>query len=357
MSQVWLWVWEVASCSGGDIAAIVAAAQAHNVGLIVKSHDGATSAPNGYLGFRLIEECQKAGVPVRAWGYCYPAVNADLQADFAAQAGVDYIADVEVEYDGQRAAAAALVDALRAKLPGRRLGYAPLPIVSYHDGSGQYEEFNRLDVACPQAYAGTGGRDAIGALAWAAEEWSRAFGRCNVEPAVYAADQPADELRKAIAYVSGTARSFGNGDVSIWSFQHLTPEHWGVIDEFTKEADMDQPTFDKMALDWWSRPAAAGGAEGPQSFEAVKAVLAQQQVKIHVLDAADAAVPDALVGRVIQRLGQVLFLRPPDKPAGVPAGAAFFSESDDFSMVGWTYPDGVVHFFQNGVALAPAPSS
>lgn len=269
--MIWLWLWEVTSCENGDLAAIVAKAQAHGVGLLVKTHDGAAAAPNGYLGFRLVEECQLAGVPVRAWGYCYPGVSAQLQADFAAQAGVDYIADVEVEYDGQRAAAAELVDALRAKLPGRLLGYAPLPIVSYHDGAGQYEEFNRLDVACPQAYAGTGGRNAIGALSWTAEEWDRAFARCNVEPAVYAADQPADELRKAIAYVSGTARTFGNGDVSIWSFQHLTAEHWAVIDEFTKEDAMDPQTFNQMATAWWKAPVDQGGADGVATLEAMKA--------------------------------------------------------------------------------------
>jgi hypothetical protein len=244
--MIWLWVWTVSSCFGGDIAAIVTFALEHRVGLIVKTHDGATSAPNGYLGFRLIEECQKAGVPVRSWGYCYPNISAELQADFAAQAGVDYIADVEVEYDGQTAAAAALVDALRSKLPGKKLGYAPLPIVSYHDQGATYEQFNRLDVCCPQAYAGTGDRPAASVLDWTEAEFAR-MQPINLEPAVYAADQPASELRVAIAAVRAKVQAFGaDGDLSIWSLQHLTPEHVAVIDEFTQGDDMNGDTVKNL---------------------------------------------------------------------------------------------------------------
>ena len=35
-------------------------------------------------------------------------------------------------------------------------------------------------------------------------------------------------------------------------------------------------------------------------------------------------------------------------------GATYFSSSDNLEMIGWTYPDGVEHFFQHGVEV-PAP--
>src|SRR5947209_2907522 len=123
MSRVWIWLWEIASCEGGDIQAIVAKAKAHRIGVMVKTHDGGTLNPNGYAGKQLVDALVANGVPCRAWGYCYPNVAASLQAQFAAMAGVDYIADVEVEWDGKGAEAGALVDALRANLPGRLIGY------------------------------------------------------------------------------------------------------------------------------------------------------------------------------------------------------------------------------------------
>lgn len=235
MSTVWIWLWTVDACEGGDIDAIVAKAKQYRVGVLVKTHDGATSNPNGQRGFLLVEALRAAKVPVRAWGYCYPGVHPRVQAYFAAQAGVDYIADVEVEWDGHAEEAEKFVYELRQAMPGRLVGYAPLPIISYHD-TGQYAAFNRLDVACPQAYAGTGGRSAIGALQWTEDEWARAFPGCNIEPAVYAADQSPEDLRAAIAGVRDRATTFGyDGDVSVWSWQHMTPEHWQIIDEFTKE--------------------------------------------------------------------------------------------------------------------------
>jgi hypothetical protein len=210
---------------------------------MIKTHDGlATSGAWDRRGRsrELLARLLAAGVPSRCWGYAYPTVDLAGQAELALRAGVDYIADVEVEWDGHVSEARTFVDELRARrLSGQLVGYAPLPIVSYHDGAGQYEEFNRLDVACPQAYAGTGGRDAIGALTWTAAEWERAFARCNIEPAVYAADQDPADLRAAIAFVRAQVRIFGaDGDVSVWDWQHMTDEHWAVIDDFTKEDDM-----------------------------------------------------------------------------------------------------------------------
>lgn len=234
--MLWIWIWEVFSCERGDIDAIVTKAKSYGVGVIVKTHDGASENPNGPSGPALVRALKSANVPVRAWGYCYPDVDANRQAAFAARTECEYIADVEIEYDGQPEAAQRLTEALREAMPTRRLGYSPLPIISYHDG-GQYAAFNGLDFAAPQAYAGTGGRDAISVLNWTRTEWNRSFPNMEVEPAVYAADQDPEELRGAVAL----AKTLGNGDVSIWSWQHMADEHWEVLGKKEEVAFKDDP--------------------------------------------------------------------------------------------------------------------
>jgi len=242
VSRVWIWLWTIPACEGGDLDAIVAKAKEHRVGVMVKTSDGLATHGDWdpkHLSPDLLARLRDAGVPVRSWAYVYPTVDLAGQAEVVLRPATDAILDAEGEWDGHAAEAQQLVSDLLARKGTRLVGYAPLPIVSYHDGAGQYEEFNRLDLACPQAYAGTGGRDAIGALTWTQREWDRAFARCNIEPAVYAADQDPADLRAAIAFVRAQVRSFGaDGDVSVWSWQHMTDEHWAVIDEFTKEDEM-----------------------------------------------------------------------------------------------------------------------
>lgn len=254
MTRVWIWVWTIPACEGGDLDAIVAKAKAHGVGLIVKTHDGATFGgawdPQG-VSRLLIQKCLDAGVPVRSWGYCYPNVNPDVQAAFAFAPQVGYVADVEGEWDDQPDAARRFADALsvaRAKaaqvadVRGRpvSLAYAPLPIVSLHNG-GQYAEFNRVcDYVAPQAYAGTGRRDAIGALQWTEQEWQTAFADAVIEPAIYAADQDSGSFLAAMLYVFGKVaqhqRTFGDGSLSIWSYQHMTSEHWAAVEAALAQA-------------------------------------------------------------------------------------------------------------------------
>lgn len=245
MSKLWLWGWEIPAmkaATDGTLDGIVARCKADRLALMVKTHDGLTT--NGAWdpdaeSAQLVQKCLDAGVDVRAWGYVYPNVDPVKQAAVAMRTQTDYVADAEVEWDGHATEAYAFVAALRAErdriqtATGKTitLGYAPLPVVSYHD-TGQYPAFNQLDVACPQAYAGTGGRDAIGALNWTADEWGRAYPGCNIEPAVYAPDQSADALRAAIALVRSNARAFGHdGDVSVWSYQHLTGDQWNLLAE------------------------------------------------------------------------------------------------------------------------------
>lgn len=73
------------------------------------------------------------------------------------------------------------------------------------------------------------------------------------------------------------------------------------------------------------------------TLEAIKAVLATSAHHTHIY--AGKSQPETFGGRTSQPLV------PP-----VP-GANYFSSDDSLSVIGWSYPDGVVHFFQNGVEL------
>lgn len=74
------------------------------------------------------------------------------------------------------------------------------------------------------------------------------------------------------------------------------------------------------------------------SLEAIKAELARQAHHTHIYS--DKTTPEIVVGG---RTSQPLV--PP-----VP-GAAYFSSDDSLSTIGWSYPDGTVHFWQSGVEL------
>ncbi len=244
---IWVWLFRVDACEGGSLDAIVEKAAAHGVGVMVKAHDGELAMPNYERGLDLIAALRRAGVRARSWGYCYPRLDLPTQAAFATQslaAGAErYIADAEVEWKGEAAAARAFV----ALLPSGS-GYSPVPIIDYHQ-SFPYAEFNALRLALPQAYAGTGGYGGVDAFSWSEENWRRWSARWAVadEPipavewAVYAAGQSADDLRAALRLATDPVH-FGTGDASIWSWQHMTDEHWAVVDEFVpreEEEDME----------------------------------------------------------------------------------------------------------------------
>ena len=251
--MIWIWLWDIRACEGGDLQAIAAKAASRDVGVMVKVHDGEVDAPNGPRGLQLITALRDADVRVRSWGYCYPQADLPTQANFARQslaAGAEcYIADAEIEWERKPAQATAFAPLLP---PGS--GYSPLPIIDLHRAY-PYAEFNALGVALPQAYAGTGGRDATGAFTWSEDNWRRWCGQWNasggavpaIEWAVYAADQSADELRTALQLATGPAH-FGTGDASIWSWQHMTDEHWSVVDAFVHQEEIhDMETLQRTS--------------------------------------------------------------------------------------------------------------
>ena len=251
--MIWVWLWEIRSCESGNAEAIVARALATGVGVIVKVNDGELDRPNGVGAFDLLARLRQANVPARAWGYCYPQADPAVQADFARRsigAGAErYIVDAEIEWEGFFAEASALVGQLPAGS-----GYSPLPIIDYHT-QYPYTEFNRLGLALPQAYAGTGGYAAADAFNWSEANWRQWIWQWSrqgasvpaIEWAVYGADQSADDLRTALRLATDRSH-VGTGDASIWSWQHLQPEHWTVIAEFvvTEESE-DMETLQRVS--------------------------------------------------------------------------------------------------------------
>ncbi len=166
---VGLWLWS----HYADASTLVAKLRrAGATGVILKYHEGASAKDNtGYdyqATFRAVGGPLKAaGFGVAAWGYNYPG-RAEEEAALIAQAFADgadwYCFDAEGEFDGQRAAATALVQATRQKLPQAVLGYAPFPFADLHPGY-PYAEFDAACQLClPQIYAGLIGRKVAGAL-------------------------------------------------------------------------------------------------------------------------------------------------------------------------------------------------
>ena len=73
------------------------------------------------------------------------------------------------------------------------------------------------------------------------------------------------------------------------------------------------------------------------TFEAIKAQLALDAHHTHIYSAD--TTPTKIGGRTSEPL------EPP-----VP-GASYFSSDDSLAVIGWSYPDKTVHFFQNGVEI------
>lgn len=363
--RIWTWVWTIPQCEGGNLDAIVARAQTTGVGLIVKVADGLSTAgawdPQG-RAYDLLARCKAAGVPVRSWSYVYPTVDLQGQAEVATRSGYDHIFDAEVEWDGHAAEARLFVDDLLARRNGQMLGYAPLPIVSYHDAAGQYQEFNRLDLACPQAYAGTGGRSALGALQWTEQEWDTAFPGCKIEPALYAADQDPADLRSAISYCFGKLvthdRAFGDGAVSVWSYQHMTQEHWDVVTEF-KEGNMAFVTGDQVKELIREMLLAPEGANLVSQAIANKygpALEAELTDTFAKLAASDAVSDQVAVRQAVSTAVRVVFNALTPHPPF--AGGQYAGESSDGSTVLWYDPATKVNrFFVNGLETGSAPNT
>jgi hypothetical protein len=131
-----MWIWQLPKSSGGNVASIIALAQAHDITtLYVKSSDGPT---NFWTQFTpaLVDALHAAGLQVCAWQYVYgskPAGEAALGAQAVSDGADCLVIDAEVEYEGRYAAAQTYMTDLRAAVgPDYPIGLAGFPYVDFH---------------------------------------------------------------------------------------------------------------------------------------------------------------------------------------------------------------------------------
>ena len=131
-----MWIWELPSTNGGNVASIVASAKQYGVGtLMVKSSDG-TGFWTSQFTPALVAALHAGGIKVCAWQYVYgnsPITEAYMGAQ-AVRDGADcLIIDAESEYEGKYVAAQSYMTRLR-KLIGTNfpLALAGFPYVDFH---------------------------------------------------------------------------------------------------------------------------------------------------------------------------------------------------------------------------------
>jgi hypothetical protein len=130
-----MWIWELPSSNGGNVASIVAQAKKYGIKAVyIKSSDGTGSWSQ--FSKSLVTELHEAGLNVCAWQYVYgahPVTEANLGAKAVKDGANCLIIDAESEYQGRYPAAQTYITQLR-KLIGKNfpVGLAGFPYVDYH---------------------------------------------------------------------------------------------------------------------------------------------------------------------------------------------------------------------------------
>jgi hypothetical protein len=225
-----MWIWQLPSSEGGDVAAI--AAKAHQYGIstvFVKSADGPAGF-NGQFTPELVAALHANGLRACAWQFVYgddPLGEANLGGE-AVRSGADcLVIDAETRYEGRYAAAQQYVNALRAQIgPGYPLGFTSFPYVDYHPRL-PYSVFlgpNGAQANLPQVYW-----KAIGATVDAASAHALAHNRIYgtaIAPLGQAYDATAPE---EIARFRAIWAGYGSGGISWWSWQSTGAPAWPAL--------------------------------------------------------------------------------------------------------------------------------
>jgi Putative peptidoglycan binding domain len=130
-----MWIWELGSVDGGNVAQIAATAHQYGIGTVmIKSSDGTSQWSQ--FNSALVAQLHAAGLRVCAWQYVYgthPVTEAYMGA-YAVRDGADcLIIDAESEYEGKYISAQTYIHRLRGLIGyGYPLALAGFPYVDYH---------------------------------------------------------------------------------------------------------------------------------------------------------------------------------------------------------------------------------
>ncbi|MGI8505348.1 MAG: peptidoglycan-binding domain-containing protein [Solirubrobacteraceae bacterium] len=225
-----MWIWELSSANGGNLASIIASAHQRGIGtLYIKSSDGANFWSSQFSP-QIVAALHAGGLRVCAWQYVYgnqPVTEAYMGAE-AIKDGADcLLIDAESEYEGKYIAAQTYVQRLR-KLVGSSypVGLAGFPYVDFHPafpysvflgpGGAQYN--------VPQMYW----KD-IGTTVDAVFAHTYSFNRIYERPIfplgqVYSSPPPHQIVR-----FRQLSRAYGASGISWWDWQEATPAAWSAV--------------------------------------------------------------------------------------------------------------------------------
>jgi hypothetical protein len=241
-----MWIWELRSTEGGNLATIIARAKQYGVTTVfVKSSDGASYWSNQFTR-TLVRTLHAGGLRVCAWQYVYgdkPVKEAELGAE-AVRAGADcLVIDAEAQYQGRYAAAQTYIEQLRSLIGSRYpVALAGFPYVDFHP-SFPYSVFlgpGGAQYNMPQMYW----KD-IGTSVSAVYAHTYSFNRIYQRPIfplgqVYSHPPPGQ-----IERFRELSRAYGASGVAWWDWQSASSSAWqamsrpvGDLQGFTPENAM-----------------------------------------------------------------------------------------------------------------------
>jgi hypothetical protein len=224
-----MWIWELPSSSGGDLAQIIATAKYYGVStLIIKSSDG--TSPWAQFSRPLVSTLRAAGLRVCAWQYVYgqaPADEARLGAGAVREGAACLVIDAESEYEGRYYAAQRYLSLLRQQLGARfPIGLAGFPWIDYHPafpysvffgpGGAQYN--------LPQMYW----KD-IGVSVDEVFSHTYMYNRIYLRPIYPLGQLYANPPSRQVVRFRQLADAYGAPGVSWWDYQEATRSNWRAI--------------------------------------------------------------------------------------------------------------------------------
>jgi hypothetical protein len=132
-----MWIWELSSSNGGNLASIIAQAKRYGVStLMIKSGDGTTAWSQ--FNAPLVGALHAHGLRACAWQYVYgnhPAIEAEVGAA-AVRDGADcLLIDAESQYEGKYVQAQTYIQKLRSLIGSRfPVALAGFPYLDFHPG-------------------------------------------------------------------------------------------------------------------------------------------------------------------------------------------------------------------------------
>lgn len=246
LSGLGIWIWELSRCEGGSLGRILARCDRAGVAWVAVKCGEKTS--NGQVTRALVDGLRAGGIECAAWWYSHPSsVGAELAylTDHVQRIGVRHLildaeepwerepTDWKISRDWRRQAAAFAQDLRAAVGPDVFLADAPWARPQSHGSPFPYIEFGAvMDARMPQFYWQLAAPEPAPHFLTAADrQWAQ------LEPfeRVWPAGSPVDFTGAHHAPVSEIAafldRYAARPAVSLWSWQHLSPAEWALLEQ------------------------------------------------------------------------------------------------------------------------------